>query len=147
MTIRTGKSGQYRYYACSRRATRGETACTGRSIRMEKLDGIVLDALQERVLAPERPPELLTAFLEKSDESDQRKREELTLLRAAKTNSEGALNRLYELVEQGFASPSDRDFAERRTHHHQRIAALTTDIASLERQVSSPPPPHYARCN
>lgn len=37
MTIRTGKSGRYRYYACSRRATRGETACTGRSIRMEKL--------------------------------------------------------------------------------------------------------------
>ena len=93
------QSGQYRYYSCSRRATRGETACTGRSIRMEKLDGIVLDALEERVLAPERLPELLIAFLEKSDESDQRRREELALLRAAKTNSEGALNRLYELVE------------------------------------------------
>jgi DNA invertase Pin-like site-specific DNA recombinase len=137
MTIRTGKSGQYRYYACSRRATRGETACTGRSIRMEKLDGIVLDALQERVLAPERLPELLTAFLEKSDESDQRRREELALLRGAKTNSEGALNRLYELVEQGLASPSDRDFGERLTHHRQRIAALTADIASLERQLTS----------
>jgi hypothetical protein len=137
MTIRTGKSGQYRYYACSRRATRGETACSGRSIRMEKLDGIVLDALEERVLAPGRLPELLTAFLEKSDESDQRRREELALLRAAKTNSEGALNRLYELVEQGLASPSDRDFAERLTHHRQRIAALTADIVSLERQLAS----------
>jgi site-specific DNA recombinase len=137
MTIRTGKSGQYRYYACSRRATRGETACTGRSIRMEKLDGIVLDALEERVLAPERLPELLTAFLAKSDESDQRRREELALLRGARTNSEGALNRLYELVEQGLASPSDRDFAERLTHHRQRIATLTTDIASLERQLAS----------
>ena len=137
MTIRTGKSGQYRYYACSRRATRGETACTGRSIRMEKLDGIVLDALEERVLAPERLPELLTAFLEKSDESDQRRREELALLRAARTNSEGALNRLYELVEQGLASPSDRHFAERLTHHRQRIAALTADIGSLERQLAS----------
>lgn len=137
MTIRTGKSGQYRYYACSRRATRGETACTGRSIRMEKLDGIVLEALAERVLAPERLPELLTAFLEKSEESDQRRREELALLRAAKTNSEGALNRLYELVESGLASPSDRDFAERLTHHRQRIAALKTDITSLERQLAS----------
>lgn len=137
MTIRTGKSGQYRYYACSRRATRGETACTGRSIRMEKLDGIVLDALEKRVLAPERLPELLTAFLEKSDESDQRRREELALLRGARTSSEGALNRLYELVESGLASPSDRDFAERLTHHRQRIAALTADIASLERQLAS----------
>ena len=137
MTIRTGKSGRYRYYACSRRATRGETACAGRSIRMEKLDGIVLEALEQRVLAPERLPELLAAFLEKSDESDQRRREELALIRAAKTNSEGALNRLYELVEQGLASPSDRDFAERLTHHRQRIAALSADIASLERQLAS----------
>ena len=137
MTIRTGKSGRYRYYACSRRATRGETACTGRSIRMEKLDDIVLGALEERVLAPERLPELLSAFLEKSDESDQRRREELALLRAARTNSEGALNRLYELVEQGLASPSDRDFAERLTHHRQRIAALGADIVSLERQLAS----------
>ena len=104
---------------------------------MEKLDGIVLEALEQRVLAPERLPELLAAFLEKSDESDQRRREELALIRAAKTNSEGALNRLYELVEQGLASPSDRDFAERLTHHRQRIAALSADIASLERQLAS----------
>jgi site-specific DNA recombinase len=136
MTIKTGKSGQYRYYACSRRATRGETACSGRSIRMEKLDRIVLDAVEERVLAPDRLPELLSAFLEKSDESDQRRREELALIRAARTNSEGALNRLYELVEQGLASPSDHDFVERLTHHRQRIAALTTDITALERQLA-----------
>jgi site-specific DNA recombinase len=54
-----------------------------------------------------------------------------------KTNSEGALNRLYELIEQGLASPSDRDFAERLTHHRQRILALTADIAALERQLAS----------
>ena len=61
----------------------------------------------------------------------------MALLRAAKTNSEDALNRLCELVEQGPASPTDRDFAERLTHNRQRIAALTTDIASLERQLAS----------
>lgn len=137
MTIRTGKSGQYRYYACSRRATRGETACAGRSIRMEKLDGIVLGAVEERVLEPSRLAELLAAFLETSDDADQRRREELALIRAGKTNSEGALNRLYELVEQGHASPSDRDFADRLTHHRQRIATLSADIASLERQLAT----------
>ena len=42
-----------------------------------------------------------------------------------------------ELVEQGLAFPSDRDFAERLTHHRQRIATLTADIASLERQLAS----------
>ena len=48
---------------------------------MEKPDGLVLDALEERVLAPERLPKLLTAFLENSDESDQLRCEELALLR------------------------------------------------------------------
>jgi site-specific DNA recombinase len=104
---------------------------------MEKLDGIVLDVVEQEVLSPERLPELLSAFLEKRDESDQRRREELALVRTARTNSEGALNRLYELVEQGLASASDRDFAERLTHHRERIAALSADIASLERQLAS----------
>jgi hypothetical protein len=49
----------------------------------------------------------------------------------------GALNRLYELVEQGLASPTDRDFAERLTHHRGRIASLTADIEALERQLKS----------
>jgi hypothetical protein len=35
------------------------------------------------------------------------------------------------------ASPGDRDFAERLTHHRHRIAALTSDIASLERQLAT----------
>jgi site-specific DNA recombinase len=135
LTIRTGKSGRYRYYACSRRATRGETACPGRSIRMEKLDGIVLDAVEQRVLHPDRLPKLLEAFLEKSDVSDAKRRDELASLRTEKTNSMGALNRLYELVEQGLASPTDRDFAERLTHHRGRIASLTADIEALERQL------------
>lgn len=137
LTIRTGKSGRYRYYACSRRATRGETACAGRAIRMEKLDGMVLDALEHRVLLPDRLPQLLEAFLEKSDVSDSRRRDELASLRSEKTNSMGALNRLYELVEQGLASPTERDFAERLIHHRSRIASLTEDIEALERQLKS----------
>jgi site-specific DNA recombinase len=135
LTIRTGKSGRYRYYACSRRATRGETACRGLSMRMEKLDGIVLDAVEQRVLHPDRLPKLLEAFLEKSDVSDAKRRDELASLRTEKANSVGALNRLYELVEQGLASPSDRDFAERLTHHRGRIASLTADIEALVHQL------------
>jgi hypothetical protein len=75
MTIRTGKSGQYRYYACSRRATQGETGCAGRAIRMEKLDSTVLQVLEGKIVAPDRLPDLLSAFLEKSDASDARRRD------------------------------------------------------------------------
>jgi DNA invertase Pin-like site-specific DNA recombinase len=37
MTLRTGKSGRYRYYTCSTKARQGETGCMGRTVPMEKL--------------------------------------------------------------------------------------------------------------
>ena len=40
-----------------------------------------------------------------------------------------------ELVEQGLASPTDRDFAERLTVHRGRMASLTADIEAVERQL------------
>ena len=54
MTIRTGKGGRYRYYACSTRAQQGPTACAGMAIPMEKLDDLVADHLETRLLQPER---------------------------------------------------------------------------------------------
>ena len=54
MTIRTGKGGRYRYYTCNNRMNEGATSCKGRSIPMPVLDQLVLDNLEERVLAPDR---------------------------------------------------------------------------------------------
>jgi site-specific DNA recombinase len=58
MTIRTGKSGRYRYYACSIKARQGETGCVGQSIPMDKLDTLVASYIEGRLLAPERPEEV-----------------------------------------------------------------------------------------
>ncbi|WP_162184722.1 zinc ribbon domain-containing protein [Sphingomonas hengshuiensis] len=51
LTIATGKGGRYR---CSRRLRRDETACQATSIRDERLETIVMDALADRLLRPER---------------------------------------------------------------------------------------------
>jgi site-specific DNA recombinase len=37
MTIRTGKGGRYRYYACSIKARQGPTGCSGMAVPMDKL--------------------------------------------------------------------------------------------------------------
>jgi hypothetical protein len=42
MTIRTGKGGRYRYYACSTKARQGPTACEGLAVPMDKLDDLVV---------------------------------------------------------------------------------------------------------
>jgi site-specific DNA recombinase len=52
MTIRTGKGGRYRYYTCSIKARQGETGCEGRSIPMDKLDGVVIDHIEREFLDP-----------------------------------------------------------------------------------------------
>ncbi len=66
LSIATGKGGRYRYYRCSRRLRQGETACQGTSIRDEKLETIVIDAMAERILRPERLRELLADLLDDS---------------------------------------------------------------------------------
>jgi site-specific DNA recombinase len=65
MTLRTGtsKSGRvYRYYTCSSCATKGKTACKGRSISMEKLDTLVTEHLLERLFKPERIAVILASL-------------------------------------------------------------------------------------
>ncbi|WP_205504659.1 zinc ribbon domain-containing protein [Sphingomonas arenae] len=59
-----GKSGQYQYYACSDRARAGLSVCKGRRIGRSKLDNIVLDALEPKLLTPERLRDLLSGWLD-----------------------------------------------------------------------------------
>jgi site-specific DNA recombinase len=54
MTVSTGKGGRYRYYKCNRRIGEGNDRCSCRSVPMEKLDGIVLRSLAEKVCVPAR---------------------------------------------------------------------------------------------
>jgi hypothetical protein len=45
MTLRTGKSGRYRYYVCATCAQKGKEACKGRSVPMDRLDVAVMDSI------------------------------------------------------------------------------------------------------
>ncbi len=74
MTIRTGKSGRYRYYTCSTKARQGETGSTGMTVPMEKLDDLVASQLEERLLRPERLETILATVLDRREERTIRKR-------------------------------------------------------------------------
>jgi site-specific DNA recombinase len=83
MTLRTGTSQNgivHRYYTCSTCARKGKTACKGRSIRMDRLDGLVTTHLVDQLFHPERLAAILTS---------------LTTRRAAK--AEGVNNRIMAL--------------------------------------------------
>jgi site-specific DNA recombinase len=107
MTLRTGKSGRYRYYTCAGCAQKGKTICPGRSILMAALDGMILEHLADRLFTPKRLKIILEAYIARSAEADTRRREQLAIARRALTEAQGRVSRLLELVEKGLMEAND----------------------------------------
>ncbi|WP_420731389.1 recombinase family protein [Hwanghaeella sp. 1Z406] len=107
MTIRTGKGGRYRYYACSMKARQGPTACEGMAVPMQKLDDLVADHLEKQLLQPERLETILTAVLDRREECSKRHREHIAELNKRATESELRLKRLYAAIEAGVVNLDD----------------------------------------
>jgi site-specific DNA recombinase len=126
MTLRTGKSGRYRYYTCATCAQKGKTACDGRSIPMEKLDRLVTERLADQLFTPERVGNLLAGLVERQASRDEDQGTRLSALRAKVTDAESRLGRLYAAIESGVADISDQTLKD-------RVAALKTerDIAHV----------------
>ncbi|WP_461331257.1 recombinase family protein [Bradyrhizobium elkanii] len=126
MTLRTGKSGRYRYYTCATCAQQGKAACKGRSIPMDKLDRLVTERLADQLLKPERVGKILGGLMDRQAAKDEDHSVRLTALRAKLTDAEGRLGRLYAAIESGIADPTDATLKE-------RVAAVKTerDIAQV----------------
>ena len=113
MTIRTGKGGRYRYYACSMKARQGPTACEGMAVPMEKLDDLVADHLEGQLLQPERLETVLAAALDRREEHAERRREHIGELNKRAAESELRLKRLYDAIEAGIADLDDPALKDR----------------------------------
>ena len=137
MTLRTGKNGRYRYYACSIKARQGETGCKGRAIPMDKLDRMVVTHLEERVLDPERIEDVLATLLDRRQEGVERRSQHIGELHQRAIEADHRLNRLYDAIEAGSINAGESALSE-------RIAGLTalrdqarTDAARIEAMLKS----------
>jgi site-specific DNA recombinase len=113
MTLRTGKGNRYRYYTCSIRARQGDTGCTGRSVPMAKLDNLVAEHIEHRLLTSERLEEVLATVLDRRQERTERRREHITELHKRATEAELRLKRLYDAIETGVADLNEPGLKER----------------------------------
>ena len=150
MTLRTGtsKSGTvHRYYACSTCARQGKVACKGRAIRMDRLDSLVVDHLQERLFQPDRLTALLGSVMalrsERAAEVDSR----VTRLQTEISDADERLKRLYQMVENGLTDldeilkervgilKHDRERAKAALDRirETRSSAMTFDPETIER--------------
>jgi site-specific DNA recombinase len=115
MTLRTGKSGRYRYYTCCTKARQGETGCKGRTIPMEKLDSVVAAHIEQRLLQPKRLEQILSRVLDRREERTKGRATHITELRKRAAEAGAKLKRLYDAIENGIADVSDPMLKERVT--------------------------------
>ena len=110
MTLRTGTSQNgviHRYYTCSTCVSKGKSACKGRSIRMDKLDGLVTGHLVERLFEPERLAAMLNSLAARRAERAESVNSRIMALQREVVDAEDRLKRLYRLVEDGVTDLDD----------------------------------------
>ncbi|MCV0387187.1 MAG: recombinase family protein [Nitrobacter sp.] len=136
MTLRTGKSGRYRYYTCATCAQQGKSACPGRSIPMDKLDQIVTDQLNASLFTPERVRAILGGLMARQASRSEDHAQRLTALQKKVSDCESRLSRLYEAIENGIADGSDPTLKDRLTslkaERDQAKAAKDRAFAELQ---------------
>jgi DNA invertase Pin-like site-specific DNA recombinase len=130
MTLRTGKGGQYRYYTCATQARQGKSACRGRSIRLDRLDSLVMEHLTDRMLQPGRMRDMLATLFDRYTDSQRAGTARVGSLRNAYREAEAKIQRLYAAIENGIADLSDSILKD-------RLAALKVQRDETKRLLDS----------
>src|SRR3984893_12409031 len=138
MTLRTGKGGRYRHYTRSTKARQGETGCKGRTVPMEKLDTLVADHIEHRLLLPNRLEKILSSVLERREERSERQATHIAELRKRASEADAKLKRHYDAIENGVTDLSDlmlKDrIAELKAIRDQARADAERAEGAIERQ-------------
>ena len=107
MTLRTGKGGRYRYYACHKHMNKGGCDCSRKSIPMDQLDDLVLDQLESRLFQADRLEAILEDVLDRTrwsmDDSKSRTRH----LNKQEREINTKLERLYDALAEGTVTQTD----------------------------------------
>ncbi|PTQ78874.1 DNA invertase Pin-like site-specific DNA recombinase [Nitrosomonas oligotropha] len=137
MTLATGKGGRYRYYKCNTRASKGNKLCDSRSIPMEKLDSLILNALADNVFDPKRVKIMLSDMKKQIKSAQESQDDGLKKLTKELEEIKLATERLYEAVEKGFL-PLDASLQERSHKLNARKQELLIAVAGYRRQQQLP---------
>ena len=137
MVLQTAKNGQYRYYKCSSKISKGATACNGPSYPMEKLDELVLNAFRQKIYTPYYIKAILEKFRAHLDKPDHEQKQLISKLKAELKDAELAETKLLEAIEKGILD-LDEKLKERMRQHKVRREEITAKMAEAETQQASP---------
>ena len=108
---------------------------------MERLDALVADHIERRLLQPARLEEILSSVLDRREERAERRASHVAELRKRAAEAEAKLKRLYDAIENGVADLSDPMLKDRiaelkAVRDQARIDAERAQEA-IERAVTS----------
>src|ERR1019366_6994258 len=109
----------------------------GCAVPMDGLDHLVLDQLADRIFEPARLTELLQGFLDNSKQAEQQRNQRLGRLKGELTETEGAIQKLLDMVEKGLMDLDDPALAERLRKHKDTRAKLKDEIALASGSLST----------
>ena len=139
MTLRTGKSGRYKYLTCCAQATKGKTACEGQSIRMDFVDEIVLSEVEAKVFQPDRLGILLDEMFDQSKMGRDGAKEELIRLREFSKSVRSQQKRLYEMVAKGLTDLDDPALKGAIEDLKLKLVNIENAVALVERRLAIQP--------
>ena len=136
MVVITGKGGQYRYYSCVNRISKGKKACTAKNFPAERLEGLVLDAVRQKVCAPDHMRQIIDALKTELSKTGGAERERIKKLQTELKTIEVAQTRLLEAVE---TRALDLDMVRDRAQQHKaKKESLLIEMAGLSRKREMP---------
>jgi site-specific DNA recombinase len=136
MSLRTGKSGAYRYYTCATRARTGPVSCGGISVRMDLVDAAVVDYLENRLLDPKHLTALMDNIIDKRSDWIERRRRHVAELRHRATDAQARIKRLFDAVSAGAIDANDPDLKERIDEFKALKDTATADADRAERAIT-----------
>ncbi len=136
MTMRTGKAGRYRYYACQKTARTDTARCTGTAIPIDALDTLVARHMMGRLLERKRIEAVLMMILERRQAQIARDGAgRLDELNRCGEEVRMRLERLRKAIEIGTLDLKDPSLQERLAYLRALQARTAEETASLQAEL------------
>ncbi len=143
LMVRTGKSGRYRYYACASHRLKGKAACSNPvAIREQQLDDMVLTALAEQLITPERLPVLLCEARKHQRATSNVNIERRAALRRRIKDLEQQIDRLYGALREGTVTDTQSFRAQLAQVERERgeaaahLSRIDSDVPEFRQTLS-----------
>ena len=123
--VRGSRGGShYRYFVCGKRIQRGEAVCSNKtSIRVERLEQVVLEMLKEKVYEPEAFRYLVYRTAKEVERRFKQRLGNLRKLMRKKRAIEAKIGRLVDAIESGVGIEELRERLARRKQEKEELEA------------------------